>query len=247
MLYIEKQGLPKDIREKIIGLRKGEEWKNIEENDTKSIRDIFDTVFPKNEVKEILVREQHGICAYCMRRIHADSHCRVEHLVPLAKDKDKAIDYNNMLGVCDGGEKIRGDREHILCCDAHKGETEIELSPFNKVQMDKIAYDKEGRIYTEPRDETMERDINDVLLLNGIQKEDGTVLDTATELLKGRRDAYQRARSMMKRLDEKGKCTSSVIEKLIFAMYNSQEREEYVGVKLYYFKKKYYTLKKRGM
>ena len=52
---------------------------------------------------------------------------------------------------------------------------------------------------------------------------------------------------MMKTLDKKGKCTSSVIEKLINTMYNSEEREEYVGVKLYYFKKKYNTLIKRGM
>lgn len=247
MLYIEKEGLPKDIHKKIIELGKSEDWKNIEENDTNSIRDVFDHIFPKNEVKEILVREQHGICAYCMRRIHVDRHCRVEHLVPLSKDKDKAIDYNNMIGVCDGGEKIKGDQEHILCCDAHKAETEIKLSPFNKAQMDKIAYDKEGRIYTEPRDKAMEMAINDVLLLNGIQKKDGTVRDTSTELLKGRRDAYQRARIMMKTLDKKGKCTSSVIEKLINTMYNSEEREEYVGVKLYYFKKKYNTLIKRGM
>ena len=42
---------------------------------------------------------------------------------------------------------------------------------------------------------------------------------------------------MMKRLDEKGKCTSSVIEKLINTIYSSQEWEEYVGVKLYYLRK----------
>ncbi len=60
--------------------------------------------------------------------------------------------------------------------------------------MDKIAYDSEGKIYTEPRDADMEKDINDVLLLNGIQKSDGTVRDTSTELLKGRKDTYERAK-----------------------------------------------------
>ena len=34
------------------------------------------------------------------------------------------------------GEKIIGNQEHILCCDAHKKETEIMISPCNKVQMD---------------------------------------------------------------------------------------------------------------
>lgn len=247
MLYIEKEGLTDDINRKIIEIRKMGEWKEIKEDDTEAIRRVFDTDFPKNEVKETLLHEQHGICAYCMRRIHMDSHSRVEHLVPLSKNKEKAIDYNNMLGVCDGGEKVTGDSGHVLCCDAHKKETEMELSPLNKVQMDKIAYDKDGKIYTEPRDTVMERDINDVLLLNGIQKHDGTVRDTSTELLKGRRDAYDRARRMMNSLNVKGKCTSSVIKKLMEELYNSDEREEYVGVKLYYFRKKYNSLVRRGM
>lgn len=247
MLYIEKEGLPDDVNRKIIGLSKSEEWKNISEGDTTAIRNAFNSDFPKNEVKEILLHEQHGICAYCMRRIRMDNHSRVEHLVPLSKDKDKAIDYNNMLGVCDGGEKIAGEQGHILCCDAHKKEKEINLSPLNKAQMDKIAYDKEGKIFTEPRDEVMERDINDVLLLNGRQKADGTVLDTSTELLKGRRDAYQRARKMMKILDKKGKCTSSKVKKIIDQMHDSKEWEEYIGVKLYYLYKKYDMLNKRGV
>ena len=93
----------------------------------------------------------------------------------------------------------------------------------------------------------MEKDINDVLLLNGIQKSDGTVRDTSTELLKGRKDTYERARKMMNRLNAKGKCTSVTVKKLIEELYNSDEREEYAGVKLYYFRKKYNSLIRRGM
>lgn len=247
MLYIEKEGLPNDVNRKIIELSKSEEWKNISEEDTVAIRQAFDNDFPKNEVKEILLHEQHGICAYCMRRIRMDSHSRVEHLVPLSSSKDKAIDYNNMLGVCDGGEKITGNQGHILCCDAHKKEKEITVSPFDKVQMDKIAYDKDGKIFTEPRDEAMDRDINEVLLLNGIQKKDGTVRDTSTELLKGRKDAYSRAKKMMETLNAKGKCTSATIKKIMDELYNKNERDEYVGVQLYYFRKHYNSLVRRGM
>ena len=57
-----------------------------------------------------------------MKRIRMDAHSRVEHFVSLSSDKEKAIDYSNMLGVCDGGEKIDETQGHILCCDAHKGE-----------------------------------------------------------------------------------------------------------------------------
>lgn len=246
MLYIEKEGLPDDLSRKIIEIRKSEEWKKIKEEDTDAIRRVFDHKFPKNEVKAILLQEQHGLCAYCMKRIYLDRHSRVEHFVPLSKEKEKAIDYYNLLGVCDGGEKSKSEQGHILCCDAYKKETEIKISPLHKVQMDKIVYDKEGKIYTEPRDEDMERDINEVLRLNGVQKKDGTLLDTSTELLKGRRDAYVRARKMLEMLNAKGKCTSSVIRKLMDELYNSDEREEYVGVKLYYFKKKYDALRRRG-
>lgn len=247
MLYIEKEGLPKAVGRKIIELSKSEEWKNIDEHDTDAIRRVFDNDFPKNEVKKILLHEQHGICAYCMKRIRMDSHSRLEHLAPLSKDKDKAIDYRNMLGVCDGGARSTGNQGHILCCDAHKKETEITTSPLNKLQMDKIAYDKDGKIYTKPRDEAMERDINEVLLLNGVQKKDGTVRDTSTELLKGRKDAYDRARKMMDSLNRKGKCTSVTLKKIMDELYNRDEREEYVGVWLYYFKKHYSSLIKRGL
>ena len=96
MLYIKKEGLPNDINSKIIELSKSGKWKSISEEDTTAIRNAFDNDFPKNEVKEILLHEQHGICAYCMRRIRMDNHSRVEHLVPLSKNKDMAIDYNNM-------------------------------------------------------------------------------------------------------------------------------------------------------
>ncbi len=247
MIYIKKEGLPDNLKSQIIELQKNNEWKNIQENDTESIRHIFDDEFPKNDIKKVLIHEQKGLCAYCMRRIHMDSHSRIEHLIPLSKDKEKAIDYNNMLGVCDGGERKINPQNRVLCCDAHKKEIEITISPLNSTHMKKIAYKVNGIIYTNPKDEVIERDINEVLLLNGIRKKDGTVRDTATELLKGRRDAYTRARKMMERLNKNGKCTSATLKKLIDSMLDQEELEEYIGVKLYYLKKKYESLVRRGL
>jgi hypothetical protein len=176
-----------------------------------------------------------------------DSHSRVEHWMPLSKDKDMALDYNNMFGVCDGGEQVSNQKGHIVCCDAHKGETEISISPLNQVQMDKIAYTPEGIIYTKPRDEVMEKDINETLLLNGIRKSDGSVRDTSTEVLKGRRDAYDRARRMMEAFNNRGKCNSATVKKKIDELYAKDERDEYVGVILYYLNKKYNALVRRGL
>lgn len=247
MVYIEKEGLSDELNRKIIEIRKSDAWKNIEADNTDSIRRVFDDEFPKSEVKEVLIREQRGLCAYCMRRIRMDSHSRIEHFIPLSVDKEKAIDYRNMLGVCDGGERMRGQQNHILCCDAHKKEIEINTSPLNKSQMDKIAYKVDGTIFTEPKDEVMEKDINETLLLNGVRRRDGSVRDTSTEILKGRRDAYDRARRMMEMLSREGKCTSAVVKKIMDRLLNQEEREEYVGVKLYYFRKKCDSLVKRGL
>ena len=247
MIYIQKEGLSDDLKQKIIEIRKSDAWKRIKEGDTEAIRQVFDNEFPKNDVKAVLIHEQRGLCAYCMKRIRMDSHSRVEHLVPLSADKEKAIDYNNMLGVCDGGEKIAGQQQHILCCDAHKKETEISTSPLNKMQMDKIAYKSDGIIYTKPKDEAMEKDINETLMLNGIKKSDGSVRDTSTELLKGRRDAYDRARGIMETLQKKDKCTSSSVKSIIDQLYDKEEQEEFVGVKLYYLRKKYESLIRRGL
>ena len=141
MIYIEKEGLSDDLNRQIIEIRKSDAWKHIKKDNAESIRQVFDNEFPKNEVKAVLIHEQRGLCAYCMRRIRMDSHSRIEHFIPLSADKEKAIDYGNMLGVCDGGEKITGQQgHHILCCDAHKRETVISTSPLNKLQMDEIGF-----------------------------------------------------------------------------------------------------------
>jgi uncharacterized protein (TIGR02646 family) len=247
MIYIKKEGLSDEINRKIIEIRKSDKWNDIGEGNTKAIRAVFNDDFPKDAVKEILIHEQRGLCAYCMRRIRMDSHSRVEHWMPLSKDKDRALDYNNMLAVCDGGEQITDQQGHIVCCDARKSETEISTSPLNQAQMNKIAYTYEGIIYTNPRDDVMEKDINETLLLNGIRKADGSIRDTSTEVLKGRRDAYDRARRMMNALNNRGKCTSAIVKKKIDELYSRDEREEYVGVILYYLNKKYKSLVRRGL
>lgn len=45
----------------------------------------------------------------------------------------------------------------------------------------------------------------------------------------------------------KGKCTSGTFKKIMDELYNREERDEFVGVQLYYFKKHYNSLIRRGM
>lgn len=63
MIYIQKEGLSDDLNRKIIEIRKSETWKNIEEDNAETIRQVFDNGFPKSEVKAVLIREQRGLCA----------------------------------------------------------------------------------------------------------------------------------------------------------------------------------------
>lgn len=72
---------------KIIKIKKSDTWKRIAEDNTKAIRYVFDNEFPKDDVKAILIHEQRGPCAYCMKRIRMDSRSRVEHFVPINADK----------------------------------------------------------------------------------------------------------------------------------------------------------------
>ena len=58
MVLIQKEGLPDRLKGEIIRIRKSEAWKQLEEGQTEAIRQIFDHNFPKNVVKEVLIREQ---------------------------------------------------------------------------------------------------------------------------------------------------------------------------------------------
>lgn len=69
MIFIEKEGLPSSVNERIIGIRKSEAWKEIKDSDTAAIRNVFNNEFPKEEVKRILIHEQllstMAICLVC--------------------------------------------------------------------------------------------------------------------------------------------------------------------------------------
>lgn len=247
MLYITK-GMPSpQFTRKRNEIRRSDEWHKIQKGDTKAIRAQFD-LLPKEALRDTLLREQHFLCAYCMKRVMNNSHTTVEHWIPLSRDKEKALDYANMLAVCDGGRNTTGSQK-VLCCDAAKGDdAEITVNPLNMRQMEQIRYLSNGKIYTEPVDADIEKDINDRLRLNGILDSQGRlVTDTSTELVRGRREAYRWCKMLFQRLDKAGKCTAAMIGKQIDLIRNAEEMPEFAGVKLYFLQKKYRELQKRSL
>lgn len=61
------------------------------------------------ELREALIRTQHGLCAYCEINIHDTSPSQVEHYLPKSKasrnepDFDRQLDFRNHLACCMGG------------------------------------------------------------------------------------------------------------------------------------------------
>ena len=233
MLYIKKSQPSKEAVNEINRVRR-EQKALLEKRDHQIARKAFDCL-DKSLIRECLIKEQHGLCGYCMRRIENDATTTIEHWEPIERNVDGVLDYGNMLGVCDGGSKVKEadieDGRRILCCDAAKGNQEITISPYNKDHMDKIRYHEDGTIYTHPRDEILERDINDVLHLNG---ENG--LDTSTRLLHGRRETYRSYFNEMKR--HGNKISRAYIEKRIKAIKSKDEYPAFAGVILYLLKRK---------
>ncbi len=227
--------------------------------DVKKLRSLFDQM-PKAAISEALCHEQHGLCAYCMRRIHAKGHAsmRIEHYKALSQNKELALDYQNYLGVCDGGEKEKTVKPHVLCCDAARSEKELTINPWNKRQMEAIAYKRNGQIFVRndvgldcKLVDKMQNDIDKVLVLNGKRDDEGNFkYDTSTRLVANRRSTYDSVTRQFERWSKKGCLTSDYLREQI-ELLESQLREvddamEFIGVRLYFYKEKYRKLKRQG-
>lgn len=251
MLHIKKASPPIAIQQDITRVKSTPpSWASIRPDDTKAIRVKFDTL-NKDTIREALLTEQHHLCAYCMKRIRNDgNNMSIEHFHPLSDDKENALNYTNFLGVCKGGavrsSGDKSDNNRILCCDASKGnETKLTINPFDEKMMQCIAYYKDGIVYFNNASnafppevaEAITKDINDTLCLNGKFDHTGNRVDTSTYLLKGRKDAYERAQAIINHLKGKGKLSSHNLDIQIKKLENASERCEFVGVILFFLRR----------
>ena len=114
--------------------------------------------------------EQKCLCAYCMKKIAAPSVMRIEHCRPRhpgneqEHDKKATLDFKWMLGVCYGNSLVRGVKPEDKTCDAHRGNTELTLNPFDEMSVRKIKYKADGRIYSDDVD--INKDVTETLNLN---------------------------------------------------------------------------------
>ena len=139
----------------------------------------------KQDLKASLIKEQHGICAYCQNllkdKIKIEHHC--EQTICDGKNGtiDRRLDYTNLFAVCIGEtttqEKDKnGLPKKVLHCDTLKSQFNsknglpIEVNPRIQIHIDKINYSSNGRILS--KEERHDKEINSILGLNAVHLKD---------------------------------------------------------------------------
>lgn len=249
MLYIQKENCPADIQAQVDTLINTEEWDNIPEipssEQASLIRKQYFDKLTKPSIREALISEQHGLCAYCMGSVkNSGESTTIEHLVPLSRSKAGAMDYMNWLAVCTGGRNVEPAQgeDRVVCCDVKKGHNITSLSPFNQSQMDRIAYYDDGTIFynSSPGKEQRKitHEINYTFGLNGkVDPQTGHCRkDTTTGIVKSRKDAYAAMRDLLIELDSAGELSPEIINRFQKSLLSDMVWEPFVGVKLYVLK-----------
>jgi uncharacterized protein (TIGR02646 family) len=119
------------------------------------------------ELRESLVREQRGLCCYCLCRIvPRELEMKVEHWRPQRRYPYEQLIYSNLLGACKGGEKPNPEDERDVDrhCDTFKGDKDLSLNPAVDDTESTISYLKDGRIRSS--NEAFNDELTSVLNLN---------------------------------------------------------------------------------
>ncbi|MCH3918838.1 MAG: hypothetical protein LKE40_15520 [Spirochaetia bacterium] len=118
-------------------------------------------------MKANLCKEQHGLCAYCMRRVscnEVEDPCgTIEHYIPQSCPQGQSLqlDWNNLLFVCNG--HAQGPLGETTC-DKHKGDSRLSFDPQKQSCIDTLSYTRRGKI--ESTDSHYNKELNDILNLN---------------------------------------------------------------------------------
>lgn len=188
----------------------------------------YDNYAEKDELRESLLTEQGHICCYCMQRISSDR-MKIEHWQSQDEYPQFQLDYNNLLGACQGGH---GSPMHLQHCDTKKGNTKITINPTDKNINceDVIKYLATGKIYSEDR--VIDKDLNDVLNLN------------MQTLANNRKEVLEIVLNQLKSEYPKVDWTVAILNKKIQQWSNRQEDgkyKPYCQIVIYYLKKKLYS------
>lgn len=203
---------------------KGREPQSLLEHRQKKFAD-YDNYPEKDELRTSLLTEQGHICCYCMQRISAEK-MKIEHWRSQDEYPQFQLDYNNLLGACQGNQ---GSPSHLQHCDTKKGNTEISINPLDHQRHceDLIKYRSNGQIYSD--DLTIDNQLNEILNLN---------MQTLTN---NRKEVLELVLEHLKNEYPKGDWTLAILNKKI-QLWNDRQKDgkykPYCQIVIYHLKKK---------
>lgn len=165
----------------------------------------YDGYDRKDDVRESLLKEQGYLCGYCMKRLESCEDVKIEHIIPqsnLSEDERAALDYRIMIGVCYGNE---GNPKKELTCDAHRGNEDLSVDPFNAFSISLIKYYSDGTIYSE--DENINKDLNSTLNLN--------YNGPGVYLKENRKEVLNACKEKLKKNKKQGLWTKSMLQRML--------------------------------
>ena len=118
----------------------------------------------KDTLRLYLVREQRGLCCYCLSRIRpAGDAMKIEHWHSQDEFPAEQLDYSNLLGACLGGAGQPDEQQH---CDTRKGNSLLSRNPANPAHRVEgfVRYEPGGRIVSD--DAAFNSELENVLNLN---------------------------------------------------------------------------------
>ena len=144
-------------------IKKGKEPTSLTEHKQKEFA-TYDNYGDKDALRLALVKEQRGICCYCMGSIAPNRKAmKIEHFKDQKGHDELQLAYTNMLGACLGN---MGSPRKMQHCDTYKGKATFSTNPTNQaVNIEQlIRYSPDGRIYSD--DKHFDEELNKVLNLN---------------------------------------------------------------------------------
>lgn len=124
----------------------------------------YDNYADKDAIRKSLVKEQRGICCYCMQRIRASSaEMKIEHWQCQTLYPQRQLDYKNLLGACLGGKGRKQSGEH---CDTRKGDCDLTYNPADPTHDVENLCKFYGNGKIESTDSRFKKEINEILNLN---------------------------------------------------------------------------------
>lgn len=187
----------------------------------------YDGYLDKDTLRACLVKEQRGLCCYCLSRIRAErGSTKIEHWHSRARYNTEQLDYSNLLGACMGNEGKQGRDQH---CETRKGERDLSRNPANPIHRveDVVQFAGDGRVFS--NDPVFDSELNDVLNLN------------LAFLVNNRKATLRALQEWVETLDERGQLSRTTLEKKLRQWNgesNTGDLQEFCQVVVYWLRKR---------